>query len=145
MYSGYRQTLKRWTKDSTTALVNAPPPLSLSFSPPLSLSFSPGYANRLAKFRLTVQPESSSSSTAYTYTEPDTEGQATYTVVPPPSVINFPVSQVRFDARSDGVGEDILTLCEVFVYGGEFMEGSFVEVNLVLIRWGFRSAKYLIW
>ena len=75
---------------------------------------------RLAKFRLTVQPESPSSATAYTYTEPDTAGQATYTLVPPPSDINFPVSQVRFDARDDSVGDDILTLCEVFVFGGEF-------------------------
>ena len=90
-----------------------PPP------PPLTLSFSPGdFGYRLAKFRLTVQQESSSSATVYTYTEPDTAGQATYTVVPPPSDISFTVSQVRFDARSDGVGADILTLCEVLVYGG---------------------------
>ena len=75
---------------------------------------------RLGKFRLTVHPESPSSASAYTYTEPDTSGQATYTVVPQPSAISFPVSQVRFDARSDDVGDDILTLCEVFVYGGEF-------------------------
>ena len=130
IYSGHREILTRKVINKRKQYRPSHPPPTL-----LSISFSTDQCcrYRLAKFRLTVQQESSSSATVYTYTEPDTAGQATYTVVPPPSDISFTVSQVRFDARSDGVGDDVLTLCEVLVYGGEFMELSLVEVNLVLI------------
>ena len=69
----------------------------------------------MKKFTLTAESETSSD-LPYNYTDPGEDGQATYTVVPSPR-INFRVSQVRFDKESGG--NPIMTLCEVYVYGGK--------------------------
>ena len=76
----------------------------------------PAHKYRLEHFSLTAV-SISSSDLAYSFTDPGEDGQAIYTVVPSPR-INFPVSQVRFD--KDSGGDKILTLCEVFIYGGRW-------------------------
>ena len=60
----------------------------------------------------------SSSDTPWTYIDPGSPPDATYTVVPPPAKINFPVGQIGFDLGPSS-REEILTLCEVFVFGGK--------------------------
>ncbi|KAK3716451.1 hypothetical protein RRG08_057374, partial [Elysia crispata] len=67
---------------------------------------------RLAGFTLTAQSDPSTA-TPYSYTDPGGPDQASYTVVPSPR-ISFPVSQVRFVTADIS---NILTLCEVFVFG----------------------------
>ena len=49
----------------------------------------------------------------YTYRDDSDSAQDKYTVVPEDR-IDYPVDQVRINA-----GKDILTLCEVSVFGGE--------------------------
>ncbi|KAK3776994.1 hypothetical protein RRG08_001153 [Elysia crispata] len=68
--------------------------------------------DRLVNFTLTAQSDPSTA-TPYSYTDPGGPGQDSYTVVPSPR-ISFPVSLVRFDTADS---TNILTLCEVFVFG----------------------------
>ncbi|RUS92205.1 hypothetical protein EGW08_000058 [Elysia chlorotica] len=70
--------------------------------------------DRLKSFTLTVRPESSTD-TPYSYTDPGGPTQDIYTVVPSPR-ISFPVKQVRFETGHD---TNVLSLCEVFVFGGK--------------------------
>ena len=78
-----------------------------------------GCLERLIGFTLTAQSDPSTA-TPYSYTDPGGPGQDSYTVVPSPR-ISFPVSLVRFDTAHS---TNILTLCEVFVYGGECYKGD---------------------
>ncbi|KAK3763467.1 hypothetical protein RRG08_056935 [Elysia crispata] len=71
-----------------------------------------GCKDRLAGFTLTAQSDPSTA-TPYSYTDPGGPDQASYTVVPSPR-ISFPVSLVRFVTAHS---TNILTLCEVFVFG----------------------------
>ncbi|KAK3779669.1 hypothetical protein RRG08_062535 [Elysia crispata] len=68
--------------------------------------------DRLAGFTLTAQSDPSTA-TPYSYTDSGGSGQASYTVVPSRR-ISFPVSLVRFVTANS---INILTLCEVFVFG----------------------------
>ena len=78
-----------------------------------------GCLDRLVNFTLTAQSVPSTA-TPYSYTDPGGPGQDSYTVVPSPR-ISFPVSLVRFVTAHS---TKILTLCEVFVFGGECSEGN---------------------
>ena len=76
--------------------------------------------NRLAGFLLTAQ---SDTGTLFRYTDPGGPGQDSYTVIPHPR-ISFPVSLVRFMTAHN---TKILTLCEVFVFGGEYSQINQLE------------------
>ncbi|RUS92206.1 hypothetical protein EGW08_000059 [Elysia chlorotica] len=80
--------------------------------------------DRLRRFTLTAQPESSTN-TPYKYTDPGGTAQAIYTVVPSPR-ISFPVKQVSFVSASS---DKIMTLCEVFAFG---------EIDCAVGRYGLR-------
>ena len=55
----------------------------------------------------------------YTYTDPGGSAQDVYTVVPAPR-INFAVKSIQISARAENHSTGVLTLCEVFVFGGEY-------------------------
>ncbi|KAK3775566.1 hypothetical protein RRG08_063664 [Elysia crispata] len=73
--------------------------------------------DRLAGFTLTAQSDSSTT-TPYSYTDSGGSGQDSYTVVPSPR-ISFSVSLVRFVTAHS---TNILSLCEVFVFGEQLPE-----------------------
>ncbi|KAK3710015.1 hypothetical protein RRG08_064669 [Elysia crispata] len=72
--------------------------------------------DRLAGFTLTAQYVPSTA-TPYSYTDSGGPSQDSYTVVPSPR-ISFPVSLVRFVTAHS---TKFLHLCEVFVFGGEWL------------------------
>ena len=96
--------------------------LILTVSQPSILSISADDCCKtfLQNFSLTIEPQSPGSATAYTYTDSKLSAEAVYTVVPPPSSVNFPASQVRIDV-TDSSNDTSLNLCEVFVFGGEII------------------------
>ena len=76
-------------------------------------------ADRLVNFSMAVQTQTTDGINvrAYTYRDPGGPGQDVYTVIPSPRISSL-VSEVRIDV---GPGKDILTLCEVQVFGGELL------------------------
>ncbi|KAK3738417.1 hypothetical protein RRG08_037054 [Elysia crispata] len=72
-------------------------------------------ADRLVNFSMAVQTQTTDGINvrAYTYRDPGGPGQDVYTVIPSPRISSL-VSEVRIDV---GPGKDILTLCEVQVFG----------------------------
>ncbi|GFN79556.1 receptor-type tyrosine-protein phosphatase s, partial [Plakobranchus ocellatus] len=71
--------------------------------------------HRLINFTLQAFP-SSGTSPIYSYTDPGGPAQLLYTVVPsPPSALS--VMSVRIDVRRNTDRENVLTLCEVYVFG----------------------------
>ena len=85
-----------------------------------------GCKDRLAGFTLTANSDSSTA-TLYSYTDPGGPGQDSYTVVPSPR-ISFPVSQIRF---MTGDSRNILALCEVLVFGGEWYLNDFFRCEAI--------------
>ncbi|GFO39317.1 multiple epidermal growth factor-like domains 10 [Plakobranchus ocellatus] len=70
---------------------------------------------RLVNFTLQALA-SSNSNVTYSYTDSGGPAQLVYTVVPAP-VIGFPVKCVQFDVSKNTHSENIMTLCEVYVFG----------------------------
>ncbi|GFO27337.1 multiple epidermal growth factor-like domains 6, partial [Plakobranchus ocellatus] len=72
-------------------------------------------ALRLVNFTLQASP-SSGTNLVYSYTDPGGPAQLVYTVVPSPP-IGFSVKSVQFDVSKNTDPQNILVLCEVYVFG----------------------------
>ncbi|GFO36844.1 fucolectin-related protein, partial [Plakobranchus ocellatus] len=72
-------------------------------------------SHRLVNFTLQAFP-SSGTNPVYSYTDQGGPAQLVYTVVPSPP-IGLPVKSVRFDVSRNNDKQNIMTLCEVYVFG----------------------------
>ncbi|GFN78762.1 receptor-type tyrosine-protein phosphatase kappa-like, partial [Plakobranchus ocellatus] len=101
---------------------NSPMWWNLTFTDPVKITKLSIYnrrdccEHRLVNFTIQAFSNTGSSQAVYSYTDPGGPAQQVYTVVPSPQ-IDVPVGKVSFDVTKNTYKDNILTLCEVYIFG----------------------------